>query len=190
MSSKNKMWNECSSNNTRKWDNVCYYKCNDNGCGSKKCKKEVCEAKDILDKIKDKNDNLGDNLKDAKENQEDVKDALKDIAENVCKLSNDLDKIRKALEDAIRSLCNIVKDLEKAEDAQDKALDDIRDALKDQESIEHLLNKLECALGDVVKCFEDRCNNPILIPWGEDCCKITDKVCKPDRCNEDEDCDC
>ena len=58
MSCKNKVWSECGNISSRKWDNVCYYKCSDNCCESKKCKKEICEAKEILDRIKNKNDNL------------------------------------------------------------------------------------------------------------------------------------
>lgn len=190
MSCKNKVWSECGNISSRKWDNICYYKCSDNCCESPKCKKEICKAKEILDRIKNKNDHLGDYLNDAKENQEDVKDALSKIEDNVCKLANDLEKIQKALGDSIKSLCNIVKNLEKAQISQDKSLCDVNNAIKEQECIDELLYKLECGIHNIIECFGENCSHPILVPWEEDCCKHSGKICRPNKCYENRNYDC
>lgn len=88
MSCKKNMWNNWESDN---WDNVCYYKCK-NGC-SKNCNKEIARTKCLIDDIRAKNNLLGKDLKDAKQNQKVVKSALDNIDDNVANLVKDIGHI-------------------------------------------------------------------------------------------------
>lgn len=185
MSFKNSGWNDCEYTHNKKWDNVCYYKCKDNGCGSKKCKKDIEETKGLIDDAECKNNELGDDLKDALDNQKDAKNAIKGIEDNIDNLTNDLEDIQKALVNAARNLACIVKDLEDAMSAQQDAIEDIEDAKGKQRDIKGILDELEESFEDTVKCLKEKCGHPVLIPWDEDC---DSKPCKHD-CDCDCDCD-
>ena len=163
MSYKNNICNSCEGD---KWDNVCYYKCK-NG-NSKNCNKEIARTKDLINDIKDKNNMLGKDLKDAKENQKVVKSALESIDDNVANLVKDIGHIEDALINAAKSLNCIIKDLDKAIPAQDAALEDIKDAQDKQKDLKGLINNLENAFEDTVECLKKKDNKPILIPW-DDC---------------------
>ncbi len=183
MSCKNNGWNECVNMQNRRWDNVCYYKCKDNGCGSKKCNKDATKTKGLLDQIKDKNDKLGDDLKSARDNQKDVKDAVKGIQDNVGKLACELGNIEDALINAVKSLDDIVEDLGNIVPAQQKALADVNSALNKQKEIDPLVKAAEDALDDTVKCFNQKDSYPVLIPCNDDDDEIYDKPCRPCRPN-------
>ncbi len=167
MSCKNNGWNECANMQNIRWDNVCYYKCKDNGCESKKCDKDAMKTKGLLNQIKCKNDKLGEDLKSAKENQKDVKNAVKAIQDDVGNLACDLGNIEDALINAIKSLDNIVEDLGAIVPAQQKALADVNSALNNQKEIDELVKAAEDALDDTIKCFNEKNNYPILIPYNE-----------------------
>lgn len=163
MSYKDNMWNSCEGD---KWDNVCYYKCkNDN---SKNCNKEIAKTKRLIDNIKDKNNMLGKDLKDANQNQKVVKSALENIDENVANLVKDIGDIEDALINTAKSLNCIIKDLDKAIPAQNAALEDIKDAQDKQKDLKDLIGDLENAFDETVECLKKKDNNPILIPW-DDC---------------------
>lgn len=163
MSCKKNIWNNCESN---KWDNVCYYKYK-NGC-SKNCNKDIAKTKCIIDDIRAKNNLLGKDLKDAKENQKVVKCALDNIDDNVANLVKDIGNIEDALINAVKSLNCIIKDLDKAIPAQNAALEDIRDAQNKQKDLKDLIDNLEYAFDNTVECLKEKDGNPILIPW-DDC---------------------
>lgn len=163
MSCKNNIGNGCEDD---KWDNVCYYKCKN--CSSKNCNKEIARTKDLINDIKNKNNILGKDLKDAKQNQKVVKSALESIDDNVANLVKDIGHIEDALINAAKSLNCMIKDLDKAIPAQNAALENIKDAQDKQKNLKGLINDLENAFDDTVECLEKKESNPILIPW-DDC---------------------
>ncbi|GAA0105124.1 hypothetical protein UT300013_17480 [Paraclostridium sordellii] len=180
MSCKNNIWKGYKCIENQKWDNVCYYKCKDNGCGPKKCKEEIKDAKDLIDDAKDTNNMLGKDLKDALENQNAAKEGIKGLEDNLLNLACDLSDIKKALSNAVKNVDNMIKDLNQILPDQQNAIEDIKDAKDKQKEVKGILDKLNKALDDVVDCLSERGSNPILIPWDEDCDK---HPCKND-------CDC
>lgn len=180
MSCKNHGWHDCKDMNDKKWENVCYYKCKDNGCGHKKCGKEIAKTKDLIDNIKDKNDKLGDDLKSAKQNQKEANEAVKSIEDNADNLGKNLKEIKDSLCKAFEDLRKIMNDLDKAIPAQDRALDDIKDAKEKQKDIKGLIDELDKEFEDTVKCLKKKESCPVLIPWDE-CDGKPEKPCKYDH---------
>lgn len=162
MSYKNNMWNSCEKN---KWDNVCYYKCKNSSC--KNCNKEIAKTKGLIDYIKETNNMLGKDLKDAKHNQKEVKSSLENIDDNVANLVKDIADIEESLINAVKSLNCIIKDLDKAIPAQNAALEDIEDAQYKQKELKELVCNLENAFDDTVECLNKKDSHPILVPWDE-----------------------
>lgn len=183
MSCKNNGWNECVKMQNRRWDNVCYYKYKDNGCGSKKCNKDAMKTKGLLNQIKYKNDKLGEDLKSARENQKEVKNAVKGIQDDVGTLACELGNIEDALINAVKSLDDIVEDLGTIVPAQQKALADVNSALNNQKEINQLVKAAEDSLNDTVKCFNEKNSYPILIPCNDYDDEIYDSSCNCCRPN-------
>lgn len=177
MSYKQNSWNECE--NANKWENVCYYKCKDHGCGGENCKKDIERTENIIDSIKLRNEELGNDLKNAKENQKEVKSALVAINDNVGNLANNLGEIEAALSQAACDLKSIMDELEKAVPAQNAAIKDIKDAQGKQNDITVLADELEKSFEKTVNCLKKRDKPPVLIPW-DDC----------DDDSEESGCDC
>ncbi|MGL5651598.1 MAG: hypothetical protein ACRDDE_07570 [Paraclostridium sp.] len=166
MSYKQNGWNECE--NANKWENVCYYKCKDHGCGGENCKKDIERTENIIDSIKVRNEELGNDLKNAKENQKEVKSALVAINDNVGNLANNLGEIEAALAQAACDLKSIMDELEKAVPAQNAAIKDIKDAQGKQNDITVLADELEKSFEKTVNCLKRKDKPPVLIPW-DDC---------------------
>ncbi|MGL5755771.1 MAG: hypothetical protein ACRCYC_10640 [Paraclostridium sp.] len=181
MSCKNSGWNNCGCSDNKKWENVCYYKCKDNGCGSKKCKKEIEETKGLIDDGRDKNNDLGKDLKDALDNQKYAKDAVKGIEDNIDNLAKNLEDIQKALLNAAKDLADMSKDIEAVIPAQQAAIDDIKAAKDKQKDLKGIFDDIDNSFEDTIKCLTEKAGHPILIPWDDEC----DKPCKHDC-----ECDC
>ena len=166
MSYKQNGSKECE--NANKWENVCYYKCKDHGCGGENCKKDIERTENIIDNIKVRNEELGNDLKNAKENQKEVKSALVAINDNVGNLANNLGEIEAALAQAACDLKSIMDELEKAVPAQNAAIKDIKDAQGKQNDITVLADELEKSFEKTVNCLKRKDKPPVLIPW-DDC---------------------
>lgn len=165
MSYKQNGWNECEHIN--KWENVCYYKCKDNGCGGENCKKDIEKTENLIEGIKIKNDQLRDDLKDARDNQNKVKSAIVGINDNVGNLATNLGEIENALAKAACDLKSIMDELEKAVPAQNAAVKDIKDAQEKQKDIKELVNDLDESFEKTVNCLKKKDKPPVLIPWDE-----------------------
>ncbi|WP_250673576.1 hypothetical protein LZ906_005235 [Paraclostridium ghonii] len=165
MSCKKNGWNECEDIN--KWENICYYKCKDNGCVGENCKNDIEKTEKIIDSIKVKNEQLGNDLKDAKDNQNKVKSALVGINDNVGNLATNLGEIENALAKAAYDLKSIMEELEKAVPAQNEAIKDIKDAQDKQKDIKGLVNDLDKSFEKTVNCLKRKDKPPVLIPWNE-----------------------
>lgn len=165
MSYKKNAWNECEHIN--KWENICYYKCKDNGCVGENCKNDIEKTEKLIDSIKVNNEKLGNDLKDAKDSQNKVKSALVGINDSVGNLATNLGEIENALSKAAYDLKSIMDELEKAVPAQNEAIKDIKVTQNNQKDIKDLVCDLDKSFEKTVNCLNKKDKPPVLIPWDE-----------------------
>lgn len=156
----------------KKTQDVCYYKCPKKQDSYNKCECIINQTEDLIDKIEEKNEKLGQNLEDGINAVKGISDVMPDFTD----LENALNDIQTALDAAIPAL-QAIKDVVNQIVTPNGGLDDLEKAKDKQEKIACLVDELECKFESTVECLsKTNCSNPILVPV--------------DDCEEDCDCEC
>lgn len=183
-----------SSCSCHKEQEVVYYKCKESKGGSKKCNKYICKTNELIEALEDKVDRLEDELTTAQENQVlAAEDLNNNIKPELQAIANALDGLRRGLETAENALQGVIDEINDEENPYlVKAEEAVEDALITQGQINDIIECLEHAFRNSVKCLKESGSGscPILVPKPS-CDHEDEDDCGCKKHWEDEDdCDC